>query len=72
VSSPYRELDCVVVRSLSTSTRTVSGTFDVSEISPGAYCAMARGPRGMRAESTDTDLDKVLADCRAFALRYPR
>jgi len=125
VMSPYRELDCVIVRTLRTPTREVSGTdqvvrqprvgdqgsivhvldsthvvvecvdssgytpwvadfhveelarlpkgwtFEVAEVSPGAYCAVARGPRNMRAESTDTDPDKALADCRAFALRYP-
>ena len=46
-------------------------SFDVREVSPNAYCATGCGPRGMRVESTDSDPDKALADCRAFALRYP-
>jgi hypothetical protein len=45
--------------------------FEVSEVNAAVYRVVARGPRNMCAESTDADLDKALADCRAFALRYP-
>jgi hypothetical protein len=45
--------------------------FDVREVSSGVYRAVGSGPRGMRVEATDTDADAALADCRAFALRYP-
>jgi len=45
--------------------------FDVREVSPSVYRAVGFGPRKMHVESTDTDPDKALADCRAFALRYP-
>jgi hypothetical protein len=45
--------------------------FDVREVSASAYRAVGNGPRNMRVESTDADPDKALADCRAFALRYP-
>jgi len=44
--------------------------FDVREVSAGVYRAVGSGPRNMSVESTDTDADKALADCRAFALRY--
>lgn len=45
--------------------------FSVREISAGAYLASGDGPRKMHVESTDTDPNKSLADCREFALRYP-
>jgi hypothetical protein len=44
--------------------------FQIEEISAGVYRAMGTGPRNMRVESTDTDPDKTLADCREFALRH--
>jgi len=46
-------------------------TFDVREVSASVYRAVGSGPRNMHVESTDPDPDKALADCRAFALRYP-
>ena len=46
--------------------------FRVTEVSAGAYRAEGNGPRRMHVESTDTDPDKALADCREFALRYPQ
>lgn len=45
--------------------------FDVREVSASVYRAVGMGPRKMHVESTDTNPDKALADCRAFALRYP-
>jgi hypothetical protein len=45
-------------------------TFDVHEVSAGVYRGVGRGPQRMSVESTDTDPDKVLADCRTFALRF--
>ncbi len=44
-------------------------SFQIVEVSPCVYRASGTGPRGMHAESTDTDPDKALADCREFALR---
>jgi hypothetical protein len=46
-------------------------TFSVREISVGAYLASGDGPRKMHVESTDTDPNKSLANCREFALKYP-
>jgi hypothetical protein len=125
MTSTYRELDVVVVRTLLVPTRNVTGThrvvrqprvgdqgaivhilssehcvvecvdssgltswladfqfdelapsldrwnFDVREVSASVYRAVGIGPRKMHVESTDTDPDKALADCRAFAGRYP-
>ena len=48
----------------------VGWSFRVMETSSGVFRAVGAGPRGMIVESTDTDADKVLADCRQFALRY--
>src|SRR6266498_1587325 len=45
--------------------------FDVREVSATVYRAVGIGPRNMHVESTDTDPEKALAECRAFALRYP-
>jgi hypothetical protein len=46
-------------------------TFRLSEVSPGAYMATGVGPRGMHAESKDSDPVRATANCRAFAIRYP-
>lgn len=46
-------------------------TFDVREVSACVYRAIGTGPRNMRVETTDTDPDRALSDCREFALRYP-
>ena len=45
--------------------------FQVEEVSAGVYRCTGIGPRGVRVESTDSDPEKVLADCRTFARRYP-
>jgi hypothetical protein len=50
----------------------VDWEFAVTGASAGCYRATGSGPRNMRVESTDGDPDKVLADRREFALRYPR
>ena len=125
VTPAYREFDVVVVRTLLTATRNVTGTdrvmrqprigdqgsivhilgtencivecvdssgltpwladfhvdelapwlnrwtFDVREVSSSVYRVVGSGPRNMHVESTDTDPERALADCRAFALRYP-
>jgi hypothetical protein len=44
-------------------------TFELTEVSPAVYSATGLGPRGETVCSTDTDPDKVLRDCRLFALR---
>ena len=45
--------------------------FRLSEVSAGVYLATCDGPRGMHAESTDSDPVRATANCRAFAIRYP-
>jgi hypothetical protein len=45
-------------------------TFELTEMSPAVYSATGLGPRGETVCSTDTDPDKVLRDCRLFALRH--
>ncbi len=44
-------------------------SFELHEVSSGVYTATGRGPHQETVESTDSDPDKVLADCRVFALR---
>ncbi len=45
--------------------------FTAEEVSPGVYRATGHGPRSLHVESTDSNLDIAIADCRVFALRFP-
>ena len=45
--------------------------FVSEEVSPGVYRATGHGPRGLHVQSTDSNLEIAIADCRAFALRFP-